>query len=159
MHEVTALLWGYINLNPLNNIYFIFNQTIATKIERNIRERKTENTQMLFDYIKCYCYTFVYNTLMLGILIYVHASNIYYNQNKHGLIRTLFNGTRQYNINYVVTVYYLLVSVALICFVLYLRKILSLKMCILYCLVPLNSILFKPCLFRFTLECQQCYLF
>ena len=32
-------------------------------------------------------------------------------------------------------------------------------MCILYCLVPLNSVLFKSCLFQFTLECYQSYLF
>ena len=36
----------------------------------------------------------------------------------------------------------LFVSVALICFVLYLRKIVLLKICILYCLVSLNSVLF-----------------
>ena len=41
-----------------------------------------------------------------------------------------------------------LVSVDLICFVLYLTKIFLSKMCILHCLVPLNSVLFKPCLFR-----------
>ena len=40
----------------------------------------------------------------------------------------------------------LFVSVALISFVLYLRKIPLEEICILYCLVPLNSILFKPCL-------------
>ena len=37
---------------------------------------------------------------------------------------------------------------ALICFVLYLTKIFLSKMCILHCLVLLNSVLFKPCLFR-----------
>ena len=44
----------------------------------------------------------------------------------------------------------LFVSVALICFVLYFRKIFLSKMYILYCLVPLYSVLFKPCLFRAT---------
>ena len=37
---------------------------------------------------------------------------------------------------------FLIVSVALICLVLYLKKIILLKMCILYCPVLLNSILF-----------------
>ena len=43
--------------------------------------------------------------------------------------------------------YYLFVSVALICFVLYLTKIFLSKMCILHCLL-LFTIIFKPCLFR-----------
>ena len=43
------------------------------------------------------------------------------------------------------------VSVALICSVLYLTKIVLSKMCTLHCLVPLNSVLFKPCLFRLLL--------
>ena len=42
-------------------------------------------------------------------------------------------------------VIYLFVSVALISLVLYLRKILLLKIYILYCLVSLNSFFFKPC--------------
>ena len=45
--------------------------------------------------------------------------------------------------------------ILLICFCsfdLYLTKIFISKMCILHCLVLLNSFLFKPCLFRFTLE-------
>ena len=45
-------------------------------------------------------------------------------------------------------VYYLFVSVALICFVLYLTKIILSKIWLLHCLVLLNSILFKPCLFQ-----------
>ena len=45
-------------------------------------------------------------------------------------------------------VYYLFVSVALICFVFYLRKIILWYICILHCLVPL-IVLFKPCLFQF----------
>ena len=44
---------------------------------------------------------------------------------------------------------YLFVSVALICFVLNLTKIILLNICILHCLVLLNSILFKSCLFRY----------
>ena len=44
----------------------------------------------------------------------------------------------------------LFVSVALICFVLYFRKIFLSKIYILYCLVPLYSVIFKPCLFRAT---------
>ena len=47
---------------------------------------------------------------------------------------------------------YLFVSVAFICFVLYLRKIILSKICILHCLVPLNIVLFKPCLFPITTE-------
>ena len=34
-------------------------------------------------------------------------------------------------------------TVALICVVLYLRKTVLMKICILYCLVPLNSVLFN----------------
>ena len=49
-------------------------------------------------------------------------------------------------------VYYLFVSVALICFVVFLRKIFLSKMCILHCRVPLNSVLFKPCSFRFIIQ-------
>ena len=44
--------------------------------------------------------------------------------------------------------FHLFVSLALICFVLYLRKIILSKICILYCLVPLNSINFKHCLIQ-----------
>ena len=39
----------------------------------------------------------------------------------------------------------LFVFVAFICIVLYLKKIILLNICILYCLVLLNSILFNPC--------------
>ena len=49
---------------------------------------------------------------------------------------------------------YLFVSVALICFVLYLRKIVLSNICILYCLVPLNSIL----LFFYSLFVSICFL-
>ena len=49
-------------------------------------------------------------------------------------------------------VFYVFVSVALICFVLYLRKIFLSKICLLHCLVLLNSVLFKRCLFLSTLE-------
>ena len=51
--------------------------------------------------------------------------------------------TRKCNIQvyYLFAVYYLFVSVALSCFVLYLTKIILLKICILHCLVLLNSIL------------------
>ena len=48
-------------------------------------------------------------------------------------------------------------SIDFSCFVLYLTKILLSKICILHYLVPLNSYLFKRCLFRFTLEGQQSY--
>ena len=69
------------------------------------------------------------------------------NRNKQGLKRTLFNGTN------------IIVSSCrrpmLLCFVLYLRKIVLLKSCILYCLVPLNSILLKPCLFRYVYTKQD----
>ena len=43
-------------------------------------------------------------------------------------------------------------TVALSCFVLYLTKIFLSKICILHCLVLLNSVLFKPCLFRSTVS-------
>ena len=42
-----------------------------------------------------------------------------------------------------IPVTYLFVSVALVCLVLHLKKIILSKMCILYCLVLLNSVLFK----------------
>ena len=58
----------------------------------------------------------------------------------------LFNKTRQYNVfilNYFLSIGQdkskLQISVALICLVLYLKKIILYKMCILYCLVVLNS--------------------
>ena len=38
---------------------------------------------------------------------------------------------------------------ALICFVLYLTKIILSNICILHCVVLLNRVLFKPCLVRF----------
>ena len=54
-------------------------------------------------------------------------------------------------------VFYLFVSVALICFVLYLGNIVLSKMCILYCLVSLNSVIFKPC-FDFKPKILHCFL-
>ena len=42
----------------------------------------------------------------------------------------------------------LLVSVALICLVIYLKNIFLPNICILYCLGSLNSVLFLSCLFR-----------
>ena len=39
-------------------------------------------------------------------------------------------------------------------FVLYLRKIVLLTICIFYCLISLNSVLFKPCLFRYITNVQ-----
>ena len=53
---------------------------------------------------------------------------------------------------FLTVIYYLFVSVALICFVLYLTEIFLSKICILHCLVLLNIVVFKPCSFRFTLE-------
>ena len=50
-------------------------------------------------------------------------------------------------------VYYLFVSVALICFLIYLRKIILSKICILHCLVTINSVRFKPSLFRLVKLC------
>ena len=49
------------------------------------------------------------------------------------------------------------VSVALICFVLYLRKIVLSKQIILYCLVSLNSVLFKPCLVSIHFRSPTCF--
>ena len=46
----------------------------------------------------------------------------------------------------------LFVSVALISIVLYLKNIILSKIYILHCLVLLNSVLFKPCLFQLGLE-------
>ena len=51
------------------------------------------------------------------------------------------------------------IIVALICFVLYLRKIILSKMCILHCLVPLNSVLFKPCLLQLPIIVFDCFCF
>ena len=77
---------------------------------------------------------------------------------------TLFNETRQYNIQMFDTTiflkykirqikateylsklqqqFYLFVSVALICLAVYMRKIVLSNICIVYCLVSLNSVLF-----------------
>ena len=85
--------------------------------------------------------------------MFVFSNNSLFNRNKQGFKRTLFNRTRQYNTQiFDSRVYYLFVSVALICFVLYLTRIILSKICISNCFVLLNSVLFKPCLFRFTLE-------
>ena len=50
-------------------------------------------------------------------------------------------------------VYYLFVCVALICFVLYLTKIFLSKMCILHCLVPLNSVVLGVVIYLFKFFC------
>ena len=82
-----------------------------------------------------------------GFILYI-PSEVYLTLLHFILLRTLFKENHCIKLPLRFRqVFYLFVSVALFSFVIYLRKIILLKICILYCLVSLNIVLFKPCLF------------